>query len=143
MHWRTAKPVITAKNLNIGVADARKSNADERPALSQFWLRLFLAYKSAAVNNEREHSTLFNHQRSTAASVLINSGSCSGKTVRRSRMRRSSSTRAMTETPGGARRRGWSRFVAEDGALAHRMIFLGRECEGLDPPPAPGPSDAA
>ena len=52
-------------------------------------------------------------QRRAAARALTSWGSCSGNTVRRSRIRRSDSTRATTLTPAGARRSRCSSCAAE------------------------------
>src|SRR5215472_6604596 len=72
--------------------------------------------------------------RSAAASAFARAGSCSGKTVRRSISRRSSSMRAITGAPAGVMRRRCSSWLAEWRALAMRSTRVGSDCAGVEPP---------
>src|SRR5260370_16869542 len=91
MPRRPAKSVITAQNLQVSVAYARQPHAHQRPPRPQLRQRLFLDCQFAALNDEREHSTLFNHQRSTPPTPLITSASRSLQPLRNPPLHPSSS----------------------------------------------------
>jgi hypothetical protein len=54
----TAKGVITAQNLHIGVTYAGKENANEGPARAELRKRLFLRDEFLIFNRESEHERL-------------------------------------------------------------------------------------
>src|SRR5208283_1862184 len=53
-----AELVITAQNLNVGIANAREAHADQRPAGFQFWQRLAICDEPFILDREAEHARL-------------------------------------------------------------------------------------
>jgi hypothetical protein len=54
----TAKCVIAAKDFDVGVADSRETNADERPSCTELRQRLSNGSQSMLANDECEHFVL-------------------------------------------------------------------------------------
>ncbi len=55
MSGRSAEVVVTAKDFHVGVANPGEANANERPALSQFWPRLRGCFQFSVYCAEGEH----------------------------------------------------------------------------------------
>src|SRR5262249_39428040 len=110
--WRAVKRVIPTQNLHVRVANPRQPHADQRPARAQ--LRdLFLDWLEAIFRNaKRQHFANGLHWRAVATAAT-SAGSCSGKTVRKSINRHSSSMRAITGVPSAGKRKRDSSALAE------------------------------